>query len=301
MPHDPVPLVDPQRENTPAVRRVLIVTLVLNLVVAVAKIAYGWATGALAIRADGMHSVTDSFNNVVALVALWLASRPPDPEHPYGHRKFEFLAAGGIGVTLLVVAFDVLSDAVSRITGSHRLPELDERAYWVLGGTLVVNAFVATYEYRRGHALDSPLLKSDALHTRSDVFVTLGVLVSVWFTRRGLAAADLTAAIVVAGFIAWAGVSVLRENIRYLADAAPVDAARVVRIATAIDGVEKAHNVRSRGGPGHVFIDLHIHVAPGLTVERAHDISHEVIDAIKAELEGVTDVTVHTEPEGHHG
>jgi cation diffusion facilitator family transporter len=295
--HGPADL--PAGGNVRAVQRILLITLVLNLGVAALKLVYGWATDALAIRADGLHSFTDALNNVVALVAIWFASRPPDEDHPYGHRKIEFLAAGAIGLTLLAVAWDVLSDALGRLGGQGALPSIDTTAYAVLGGTWVVNLAVAIYEHRMGRKLNSPLLLSDALHTRSDVLVTAGVFGSVVLTRNGIPEADLGAALIVAGFVAWAGISVLRENLRYLTDEAPVDANRVREIANTIEGVLSTHAVRSRGGPGAVFIDLHIHVAPDITVVHAHDISHGVIDALKRELDGVADVTVHAEPEGH--
>lgn len=278
------------------VRNVLLLTLGLNLAVAAAKIAYGYAAHALSIRADGFHSATDGLNNVVALVGIWIAARPPDRDHPYGHRKFEFFAATLIGLSLLFVAFDVVRDALGRLTATAQLPEIDARAFVVLGVTWAVNLFVAIYEARMGQRLKSPVLTSDASHTRSDVLVTAGVLVAVVFTKLGYPEVDVIAAIVVAGFVGWAGVSVLRQNVDYLADAAPVDAERVLLVVGDVPGVLSAHHVRSRGAPGHVFVDLHIQISPHLNVVEAHDITHRAMDAIRSGIPGIADVTIHTEP-----
>lgn len=278
-----------------AVKRVLVWTFVLNLLVAIAKIAYGYFAHALSIRADGFHSATDGLNNVIAYVGVWIASHPPDREHPYGHRKFEFFAATVIGVSLLFVAIDVVRDAASRIGGEH-LPNLDNRAYAVLLATFCVNAFVAFYEAHMAKKLKSAVLSSDANHTRSDLFVTAGVLLAVFCTQHGYPEVDVLAAVAVALFVGHAGIQVLRQNIDYLADAAPIEAEAVLAIARAVPGVSSAHKARSRGAPGHVFVDLHIQLPPELNVVEAHDLTHRVIDAIKDKLPDVADVTIHTEP-----
>jgi cation diffusion facilitator family transporter len=276
---------------------VLWVTLALNVAVAAAKIAYGHAAHALSIRADGFHSLTDSSNNLVGLLGVWWASRPADEGHPYGHAKFEVLAAGLVGVSLLGMAYDVAMGGILRLTGaSAPPPRIDALAFLVLAGTLAVNVGVSRWERRRGEELASPMLTSDALHTSSDVMVTIGVLASVALVRLGYPAVDIVAAIGIAGFIAWAGIGVLRTNLAYLADSATLDPERIIALAKTVPGVASAHKVRTRGMPGSIYVDLHIQVAPHLTVVDAHRVTHWVIDAIKAGFSGVRDVLVHTEP-----
>jgi cation diffusion facilitator family transporter len=290
-----VELSEPERGRR--IRRVLWVTLALNLAVAGAKIAYGYSVGALSIRADGFHSLTDSTNNLVGLLGVFLASRPADADHPYGHQKFEVIAAGVVGLSLLGMAFDVAHGAFLRFGGGGGLPPaIDQRAFAILLGTLAVNVLVAFWEGKRGVELGSPMLTSDAAHTRSDVLVTLGVLGTVVMVERGYAWADVVAAIGISGFIAWAGVSVLKDNLGYLADTALLEPARGVEVACEVPGVASAPKVRTRGTPGKIYVDLHIQVAPHLSVVDAHRVTHWVIDAIKAGFSGVRDVLVHTEP-----
>ena len=277
-------------------RRVLLWTLLLNLVVAAAKVTYGTLTHTLSIRADGYHSTTDSINNLIGLAGIWLGSRPPDRGHPYGHRKFEVVAAGMVGLALLGMAFDVAMGLVERLKGTAELPVIDVGSFIVLGGTLAVNVVVARYERREGERLESSFLLSDAAHTRSDILTTSGVLVSVVCVRMGLVVADLIAAIAVACFICWAGISVLRANLSYLLDAAQVDEARVREAVLVVPGVASTHKIRSRGAPGAIHVDLHIQIAPHLNVEQAHTVTHWVMDAIRREISGVVDVVVHTEP-----
>jgi cation diffusion facilitator family transporter len=279
-----------------AVRRVLLLTLVFNVVVAALKLAYGTWTDALALVADGFHSLTDGSNNLVGLAGVWLSSRPPDQKHPYGHHKVEVLAASIVGASLLLMAWEVLSGALERFQSGGGTSRVDLGTALVLLLTLVVNASVARYEARRGRELDSAFLLSDAAHTRSDILVTVGVMLGAGLVYLGLPWADPVAAVCVAIFIVIAGVSVLRQNLDYLLDAAPLDEAVVQKLACGIAGVASAHKVRTRGAPHAIHVDLHIQIAPHLDVVQAHQVTHWVIDAVKQGIPGVLDVVVHTEP-----
>lgn len=275
----------------------LLVTLGLNIAVAVGKIAYGYWASALAIRADGFHSLTDASNNIVGIVSVAWAARPADRGHPYGHQKIELAAAGFVGALLMLVAYDVVHSAVGRMLGEANVaPMLDRSSYVVLIGTLLVNIGVAAYEGKRAKDLSSSFLASDATHTKSDVAVTLGVLASVVLVRSGYPWADVGAALLVAGFIGWAGIDIVRKNWGYLADSAQLDRDSVESTVLSVPGVASAHRIRTRGVPGAVYVDLHIQIAPHLNVVEAHEVTHWVIDAIKAQFPNVRDVLVHTEP-----
>jgi cation diffusion facilitator family transporter len=278
------------------VRRVLFLTLALNFLVAGAKIAYGHFADVLSVRADGFHSMTDASNNLVGLIGVHLARRPADEDHPYGHEKFEILAAGIVGLSLLGMAYDVLRSAFERWTSDVAPPVLDATVFIVLVATLVVNLFVASYERRMGEKLASPFLLSDAAHTRSDVFVTLGVMATAALIQLGYAKLDALMAILIAGFIAFAGIDVLRRNLKYLADGRAIDSGLVEKAVLLVPGVASTHKIRTRGSPGAIHVDLHIQIARHLDVVQAHQVTHWVVDAIKREIPGVVDVLVHTEP-----
>lgn len=278
------------------VRRVLWVTLGLNLAVAGSKIGYGHALSVLSIRADGFHSLTDSVNNLVGLMGVHFAAQPADEGHPYGHAKFEVLAAGVVGLSLIGMAYDVLTSAAGRLLWGAPPPRLDALAFVILAVTLGVNLLVARYERIKAEQLDSPFLASDAAHTSSDVLVTLGVIATVGLVQVGYAFLDSVMALGIAVFIAWTGVQVLRQNLRYLADAAALAPEAVHAVVVQVPGVASAHKIRTRGSPGDIHVDLHVQVARHLDVVMAHRVTHWVIDAIKRQNPGVTDVVVHTEP-----
>ncbi len=278
------------------IRRVLVGTLVLNVLVAILKLVYGTLTHTLALRADGFHSLTDGTSNVLGLVGVWWSVRPPDPKHPYGHERTEVLAASAVGASLILVAWDVVRGAVQRIGGEAAPPEPDWGSVVVLLLTLLINVGVTRYESKKGKELRSSFLESDAAHTRSDVLVTLGVLVALGGMAFGYLWLDWVAACVIGVFILVTGVRVLSRNLDYLMDAAQVDERQIHAIVCRVAGVAGAHKIRTRGSPGAIRVDLHIQIARHLNIVQAHEVTHWAIDAVKREVDGVRDVVVHTEP-----
>jgi cation diffusion facilitator family transporter len=283
-------------ERTRRIRRVLLFTLLLNVLVASLKIVVGTVTHTLSVRADGFHSMTDGFSNVLGLVGMWWASRPPDAEHPYGHERMEVLAGSVIGAALLLVAWNVVESAFARLLAPGETPAPDASTWLVLLVTLAVNLFVVLYERGQAKRLSSSFLESDSAHTFSDVLVTVGVVVTVACIQLGQPWVDGVAAFVIAGFIVVAGLRILSRNFGYLLDAAQVAQEAIDAVVRRVPGVAGAHKIRTRGQPGAVRIDLHIQIAPHLNVVHAHEVTHWVIDALKREVPGVIDVVVHTEP-----
>jgi cation diffusion facilitator family transporter len=278
-----------------AVRRVLLITLALNLAVAAAKVATGMAFGILSLTADGLHSSLDGLNNVIGLVALSWAHRPPDEGHPYGHRKFETFAALGIGLSLGVLGAGLVREAIARLrTGTA--PASHAASFAVALATLGINILVSRYEIRRGRELDSELLIADGQHTRGDVLVTCGVLGALLAVALHQPALDGAIALAIAAFIGYTAYRVIAHNVGVLADAAVLDVAHVTSIARGVDGVRAVHKVRSRGPAGHVFVDLHVQVDPAMPTLDSHALGHRVAAELKRVLPGVVDVLVHVEP-----
>jgi cation diffusion facilitator family transporter len=277
------------------VKRVLWITLTLNLLVAVVKMAYGWWTDSMSMLADGFHSLTDGASNVVGLVGLWIAHQPPDAEHPYGHKKFETLAAVGISAFLLFTCFEILTRTVDRLWEPSG-PIVTPLSYTIMGVTFLVNLLVTRYESRKGRELKSDFLVADALHTKSDLFNSFLVVISLYAAQRGYAYLDLGAAVVIAGMIAWMGWHILRHASDVLCDASRLDVESVARIALGVEGVRECHEVRTRGREDAIYLDLHVLADPWMTLEEAHHLAHLVEERIRKEIPDVVDVIVHVEP-----
>ena len=286
-------------ERDRSVIRVLWQVLFLNLLVAVLKLVFGYLSGALSMVADGFHSTLDASSNVVGLLGIQIARRAPDEDHPYGHRKFEALAALGISLFLFLTCYEILTSVVGRFKGSHEVePRLVTFAVMIF--TVIVNLFVTRYEKREGKRLSSMILTADAKHTQSDVFASLGVIASLVAALLNFTVLDLVVAVSIAGFIAYSGYTIVSSAFTVLADSQMVDPEDVARIVTEVRGVTHAHRVRSRGLPDDIHIDLHIHVAPEMSIADAHALAHEATNRIRSEIPEVTDVVIHVEPEDDH-
>src|SRR5688500_8736868 len=274
---------------------VLYRVLWINLAVAIAKITLGYATGAISILADGFPPLADSASNVGALVGVSAARRPPDRDHPYGHRKYETMASLGILVFLVVVLVQVLSASLDRLINGGT-PRVFPEGIALMTVTLIVNVFVVSYELRQGRRLNSEVLKADAKHTRSDVLTSgavLGALFGVWY---GYPLLDPLAAIIVAVFIGHACWSIARDASGILSDhivIAEDDVRSVVQSVPHVLGCEK---IRTRGSADYAFLDLHLWLDARTPLQAAHATSHVVKDRLMARFPQLADVVIHIEP-----
>ena len=269
--------------------------LVLNLIVASAEIIVGYTVGSIAIVSGGVHSLTDAASNVVALVGVSIARRPPDANHPYGHRKFETLAAFGIVAFLAVALLEVLSGAASRLFtgGDLAMPQL---AIGVVVTTMLVNILVYRFEQREGYRLGSAVLRADAMHTKADVMMSLTVLVALAGVWLGYPLLDPLAAVIIAIFIARAGWQIAQSASQTLSDEIVLATDELRAIVTATPAVLGCEKIRTRGSPDYVFVDLHLWVRADSTLAEAHATSHQVKDRLMAAFPQIADAVIHIEP-----
>jgi cation diffusion facilitator family transporter len=283
------------KQRLDRVARVLWRILWLNLVVALAKLAYGMHSGAIAMTADGVHSLLDASSNVLGLVGMSVAGRPPDENHPYGHRKYETFAALGIAAMLFFGCYEILVRAIDRVHSPH-VPEIGVAGYAVMIATLAVNLLVIRVERREGRRLGSELLLADAAHTGSDAMASLLVIASFVAVRFGVAWADLAAAGLIVVFILRAGIGIVRSTMATLSDERRIEPELIEQVAIQEPGVMEAHNVRSRGPADDIHVDLHILVDPQTPIAEAHRIGHRVEQRLRERWRGLSDVVVHVEP-----
>jgi cation diffusion facilitator family transporter len=275
-------------------------SIVSNSVLIVLKIAAGAVTGSVAILTEAVHSSIDLLASVVAYVSLRKADEPADESHMYGHAKIENVAAGIEGMLILVGAGVILFEAVRRLATSAGLDHLGV-GIAVIGLSAVVNIGVSSYLYRQARVHDSPALEGDAAHLRADAWTSVAVLVGLILIEiTGVTELDSIVAMIVASAIVWAGIRILRRASRVLVDEAlPADELDVVREAIASNRAPELvghHKLRGRRAGSNRYIDLHLQFAPGTSLERAHQIAHEVDEEVRRRLPGA-EVLVHIEPE----
>lgn len=277
------------------VRNVLFYTLILNMAVAAAKIIYGYKTDSISMLSDGFHSFFDGTSNVIGLVGVWIASKPPDESHPYGHRKFETLSTIAIALLIFMAGIEILRKAYFSLKTPHYI-DVTSLSFIIMATTLLINIGVMIYETRKGRELKSDFLLADALHTKTDIFISISVIISLIATRMGYPAIDTVAAVIITLFIAKMGFAILKPATDVLTDAVCIDPDRIRKIANMIKGVKDCHEIRTRGKDDAVNLDLHILVDSEATTQEAHELSHSVEEAIKKNYPSIIDVVVHIEP-----
>lgn len=290
-----------EESNFKQVRQVLLGILLANLLVAGTKIVMGSIIQSASMTADGLHSLSDGFSNLVGLIGIHYASKPEDKEHPYGHTKFETLAGLFISIMLLFAGGKVVLGAIERLKNPI-VPQITVESLVLLVITLIINVVVCVTEYKKGKQLGSQILIADSTHTRSDVYVSVGVLMTLAGIRLGLPPIiDPIVSLVVAGFIIHAGYEIFKETSDVLVDGVAVDSDEIRQIVMGFDDVRDVHNIRSRGSFNNLNIDLHIIVDPRLDVERAHELVHDIEDAIRARFNAYAQVIAHVEPDTEDG
>ncbi len=289
-------------DNRSEVRKVLIITLLLNLFVMGLKAVVGFWTGSLSLQADALHSVTDSANNVLGLIASRFSSPQPDRDHPYGHQKFEAVGALGIAAFLGIACFEIFQGAIERLFHSLTPINISASELWLLLIVLGVNIFVTFYERSVGKRVGSAILIADAQHTMSDVWVTITVLIGligVWQARvlnlPQLQWLDVFLAFPVALLVFHSGWKVLKENLPWLVDEMAIAPEEIQKLAMQVPGVINCHDIASRGLVGRqVFIEMHM-IVDAKEVETAHQIT-ENVEALLGERFGPVRVLIHVEP-----
>lgn len=271
-----------------------------NSILIALKLAAGAITGSIAILTEAIHSLIDLVASVVAFASVRKADEPADAGHPYGHQKVESLAAAIEGMLILVGAGVIVYEATRRLVIGSEIDALG-LGLGVVGFSIVANLVVSGLLARKAREHESAALEGDAAHLRADAFTSAGVLGGLALVElTGVVAFDSITALIVAAAIVVAGVRILRRSSGVLVDEALPDA-EMDRIEAAIAKARTAevagyHKLRARRAGRQRYIDLHVQYRSGTTLERAHELTHDLRDAIEAAVPG-SEVLIHAEPE----
>ncbi|MDU5111316.1 MAG: cation diffusion facilitator family transporter [Clostridium sp.] len=278
----------------------LLILLLANLFVAISKILIGLIVNSSSVMADGFHSISDSASNVVGIIGITMASKPRDTDHPYGHKKFETISSIFIGLMLLLLGINVIKTSISKLFTPYTL-SISVVSLVIILLTLIINIFVALYENKQGQKLNSKILIADSIHTKSDIFVSIGVLITLLCVKLGLPPIlDTFVSFIVALFILHASYEIIKENISSLTDKIMIEEEIVIDILKDFTDIKDIHNIRSRGYKDHIFLDMHIKVDSKLNVDEAHTLVHKIEDTLNNKLDKKVDLIIHVEPNNHN-
>ncbi len=275
------------------IRRVIIIEGLANVVVLIAKLVVGFSTGSLAILGDAIHSLTDVANNIVGWAVVKVSQKPPDREHPYGHKKFETLAVFFLATLLTVLAFELTLHVFRSET------KVTDTSFWelsVMCGVLFFNFSLAMWERSKAKQLDSDILLADSSHTMADALTTVVVIIGWQLSAYGLVWVDKLCALGVAGLVFYLAFNLFRKAAPILVDELAIDPDLLKKESLTTDGVLSVEQVRSRCVGKVVFVDLIIIVERALSMEQAFAISKNLEQHLIQKF-GPLDISIHLEPE----
>ncbi len=278
------------------VKKIMILILFLNLLVAIIKILYGFSSNILSISTDGYHSLADAISNIIGIIGITIAARPNDNSHRYGYYKIETLASIGIAMLLFIVGFEVITATIGRFYGTA-IPLVSTESFVVMVVTLIINIAVSVYEGKKGKELKSDLLISDSKHTKSDVFSSLAIIFGLILIQAGLTILDPIISLIIALIIFKEAIEILYHNLNILMDKNIMSSEEIHDVVDNIEGVSSVHAIRTRGTPSNILVDMHIVVDSNLTILEAHNISHNCENALYKKYDNIYDVVIHNEPE----
>jgi len=284
------------------IRKASLIALVGNALLAAAKLVVGFLSGSLAVVGDGIDSSVDVVIAIVALFAAKVIEQPCDREHPYGHARAETVATTILSFVIFFAGSQLLVRSASALISGEKAVIPSPIALGVTVVSIVGKLLLSWSQFHYGRKADSSMLIANAKNMRTDVAISLSVLVGLVFTFLfKLPVLDRVTALVVSLWIIKVAAGIFREANTELMDGTEGKGpyGEIFAAVASVPGAGNPHRTRVRRLGSILIVDLDIEVAPDLSVRAAHDISARVEAAIKEALPEVYDVIVHVEPEGN--
>ena len=288
-----------RRQRYREVRKVTLAGSAVDFVLGVAKIVTGWFANSQALIADGIHSLSDLLTGFIVLYAAKHSHKTADEIHPYGYGRIETLATVSLGIVLTGVAIGIAYEAVKRLNDPAVAMDFTGLALFIALLSIISKEWIYHYTMSAARRLHSDLLIASAWHSRSDAFSSIVVLLGIGGVILGYPYLDAVAAVAVAAMIAKIGFTLARTSMLELIDVAldPEKVSAIRQHIHAVHGVRSIHTLRTRKSAGNAFVDVHIQVDPRLSVSEGHQIGDSVRRRLLRQVDEVTDVTVHIDPE----
>jgi len=279
--------------------KVTMVSVVINIGLSILKIIVGYLGHSQSLVADGIHSLSDLLSDALILIAAKHSHRAADDDHPYGHGRFETIVTVALGMLLIVVAGGIAVDAIRRILEPDFLMHPGYAALFIAGISIGVKEFLYHYTLKVSKRFNSAMLRANAWHHRSDAISSIIVLVGIAGTMLGFQYLDAVAAIGVSLMIIKIGWDLSVQSVRELVDTAlePETVGSINDTIRRVDGVRALHSLRTRRMGGEALVDVHVLVNPKLSVSEGHYIGEKVREEVVKQIDDVTDVMVHIDPE----
>ncbi len=279
--------------------RVARVSLGLNLLLCASKLSVGWIGGSFALLADGFNSLADVGISLAIIAGMYVAQRPADSEHAYGHGKLEQEISRFVSIIVLATSGGIIMAAVSRLSDVHESPS--STVLVVATGSIFVKWFLYRYQNRAAQQTGSDLLAADAMNHLMDVAATGCVVIgtlAIWVGGPTWAPVDNVAAIAIGALMAIAAGHLIYQSSSELLDRMPPQAVvdRIRAIAVECRGITGVERLVGRKTGMDYLIDVHLEVPENMSVAEAHELGHEAKNLIMHRMPFIKDMVVHLEP-----
>ena len=293
-----------QQSNKQIAMHVSVISIVWNMILSAFKLLAGIIAHSNAMISDAVHSASDVFSTIIVMIGVNISSKERDADHPYGHERFESLAAIILAAVLLATGLGIGYVGVCDIIGGHYADLAIPGILALVAAVLSIAVKEAMYHYTVHYAkqIHSDALKADAWHHRSDALSSIGSLVGILGARLGWPVLDAVASVVICLFILKASVSILRDAISKLIDRAcdPKVEEAIAEEILAVPDVLGLDDLRTRMFGPKIYVDVEIMVDGDLSLVAAHHIAENVHDKVERDFPEVKHCMVHVNPVGAH-
>jgi cation diffusion facilitator family transporter len=266
------------------------------IVLTITKLTVGLLTGSLGILSEAMHSGLDLVAAMMTFFAVRFADRPPDADHQFGHGKIENLSALFETLLLLITCIWIVYEAVERLTTSRTLIEVNFWSFAVIGLSIAIDFTRSRALLKAAKKYKNQALEADAIHFSSDILSSAVVIIGLIFSSFGLHFMDSVSALVVAVVVVGICFRLGKRAIDDLLDKSPTSISeQIALIAADIPEILRIHDIKTRTSGSFYQAEMSIHVQPELTIEQAHEISHNLEKLIQSRI-ARCNVHVHAEP-----
>lgn len=277
--------------------RISIISIIVNIILSGIKLAAGIFGKSSAMVADSVHTLSDVASTIAVIIGLKISKKPADKEHPYGHEKAEPVMAKILAIMLILTAVGIgYGGVIKIIEGSEQIPENIALYGAIL--SIIIKEWMYRFTIKGAEKINSPALKADAWHHRSDAMSSVGSLVGIFVARMGYPVFDSITAIVIALFIIKVGVSIYIDSIKQLIDQSVdqksyEDIKRIILNTTGVIGID---DLKTRVHANKIFVDVEICVDKNLSLIDAHKIAENVHNKIEGSNNDIKHCMVHVNP-----
>lgn len=272
-------------------------TIIANVVLCAAKLLAGILANSGAMFADAIHTLSDVITTVIVMVGAKFASKPDDDDHPYGHERIEAIVSIFMAIALIAVAVGIGYNGINNIiNGTLSRPGTLALVAAII--SIAVKEWMYRYTVRAAKKINSPSLKADAWHHRSDALSSIGTLIGIGGAIAGFEILDPIAAIIVCIMIIHVGIEIYMQAYNQLVDKSAGDDVtdRITEILNSVDGVCHIDNIKTRMHGPKIFADIEISVDKNISVSDGHEIAQKVHDKIEADIPDIKHCMVHVNP-----